>query len=224
MGTAAAHADSPDVPLLPVNSTTEAVQSSAARIVERFVEAVAGVVAIPAAPPSLEVHNTPQLAFFDARANRLVVPHWPSLDPAARAFFLGLTETQREAAGLFVGLFDTFLVAHEMAHWLQWSLELERDLYALETEANDLAVAFFMGFEGGDAWLAGLGEQLAGTAPLPDPAPENAEEAAFFNAHYAALAADPAEYGYYQFRFILDSIARRANLVFELLVRELVVG
>jgi hypothetical protein len=54
------------------------------------------------------------------------------------------------------------------------------------------------------------------------PRPPGTGEQDFFNAQYGALARNPYLYGYYQFRFILDSIDRRAELDFGSLLFEAV--
>ena len=201
------------LPPVSIAATPAEVQSAARRIISLFADAVRESLDPAASPPSIEVRNTPNLAYFDHRSWTIVLAHWPTLDRAARGFFLELTETAEDAAALFVGLFNEFLVAHEMAHWLYRTLEIERDRYASEREANDIAVAFFATSAEGEARLLALRPRLeAALDRLSDPTPPGADEAQFFNDQYAILARNPHLYGYYQFRFILDSIARRAQL------------
>ncbi|MEW5825564.1 MAG: hypothetical protein AB1778_01925 [Candidatus Bipolaricaulota bacterium] len=208
---------------LSIDATPEQVQTAAERIVFSFALAVNESLDGAAVAPTVEVLNTPNLAYFDPRAQRIVIPHWPTLDPALRRFFVELADSEEDAATLFIGLFNTFLVAHEMAHWLQWGLGVERDRYASEREANDIAVAFFGGLDGGDTLFHSLRPRLeAALARLADPTPPQSEEAQFFNSQYAALARDPYQYGYYQFRFILDSIDRRDELDFATLLAALI--
>jgi hypothetical protein len=202
------------LPFVPFDAPTSRVQSAAEQIVASFAAKVIELLD-GAVPPSVEVRNTPNLAYFDHRSWTIVIGHWPTLDPPSRAFFLELTETAEDAAALFVGLFDEFLIAHEMAHWLHRTLGVERDRYASEQEANDLAVAFFLTGNDGEARLLALRPRLeAALARLFDPTPPGADEADYFNDQYAALVRNPYLYGFYQFRFILDSIARRGELDF----------
>jgi hypothetical protein len=198
---------------VPIDATPAQVQSAARQIVTLFAETVHEFLGQAAVPPSLEVRNTPNLAYFDHRSWTIVLAHWPTLDQASRGFFLELAETAEDAAALFVALFNEFLVAHEMAHWFHRTLGIQLDRYSSEREANDIAVAFFMGSEDGEARLLALRSRLgAALARFSDPTPPEADERQFFNDQYAALARDPTLYGYYQFRFILDSIDRRAEL------------
>ena len=203
------------LPLVSIDATLNQVQSTAEQIVTLFAVAANECLDQAVVAPSVEVRNTPNLAYFDHRSWTIVLAHWPRLDEASRGFFLEMAETAEDAAALFVRLFNEFLVAHEMAHWLYRTLGIELDRYSSEREANDIAVAFFMSSEDGEARLLALRPRLeAALARLFDPTPPEADETEFFNDQYAALARNPYQYGYYQFCFILDSIDRRAELDF----------
>jgi hypothetical protein len=207
------------LPLVAIDATPAQVQSAAERIVASFAGAVDEYLGQEVAAPSVEVRSTPNLAYFDHRSWTIVLAHWPTLDRASRRFFLALTETEEDGAALFVGLFNEFLVAHEMAHWLYRAVGIERDRYSSEREANDIAVAFFLTAEDGEARLLALRPRLeAALARLSDPTPPGADKKRFFNDQYVALARNPYSYGHYQFRFILDSIGRRHELDFLSLV------
>lgn len=206
-----------------IDATPEQVQTAAQRIVFSFAEAVNGILDQAAIAPAVEIRNTPNLAYFDHRTQAIVLAHWPTLDQASREFFLDLTDSVDDAASLFVGLFNRFLVAHEMTHWLYRTLGIERDHYASEREANDMAVAFFLGIENGEAFLLRLRQMVeAAVARLSDPTPAQAEEAQYFDSQYGLLARNPYQYGYYQFQFILDSIDRRGELDFATRLTELI--
>jgi len=153
-----------------VDGTPDQVQSAAERIVELFAVATAAILDVDVTPPTIEIRSTPNLAYFDHRSWTIVLAHWPVLDPSLQAFFLELTDSPEDAAALFGVLFNEFLVAHEMAHWLQRTLGLERDRYTSEREANDIAVALFLAVEDGEARLVDLRPRLAAAlARLPDP-------------------------------------------------------
>jgi hypothetical protein len=201
------------LPSVPIDATPAQVQSAAERIVGSFAGAVSRLLDPAVYPPSVEVRNTPNLAYFDQRSWTIVLAHWPTLDRPSRGFFLEVTETPEDAAALFVGLFNDFLVAHEMAHWFYRTLGIELDHYTSERQANDIAVAFYMGSEDGEARLVALRPRVeAALARLSNPAPPDTDASDYFNGQYASLARNPTLYGYYQFRFILDSIDRRAEL------------
>lgn len=205
------------------NATPARVQTVAEQIVFSFAAAAGEILDGAVGAPSVEVRNTPNLAYFDHRAQTIVLAHWPTLDQASRGFFFDLTDSEEDAASLFVHLFNGFLVAHEMTHWLYRALGIERDRYSSEREANDMAGAFFLGIENGEALLLRLRPMLeAALARLADPTPSRADEAQFFNSRYGLLARNPYQYGYYQFRFILDSIDRRGEFDFATRLAQLI--
>lgn len=197
------------------------VKARAELIARSFAERVGTVAGPLRYVPAVRVWSTPALAYFDIRARRITLPYWPTLEAEVRAFFLSLASDADAAEALFAELFTWFLVAHEMAHWLQGELGIVLDRYQDERMANDLAVAFFMA-EGDEARLLNLGELLnRALQSLSDPVPPGEDRPTYFNLNYADLAVDPARYGYYQFALIADAITRRADLVFGILVRSL---
>jgi len=217
--TLAVHA-APELLPVTIETSVTGVQSGAERIVSLFAVATGEVLDLEPRPPSVAIRNTPNLAYFDHRSGTIVLAHWPTLGPDLRGFFLGLADTAEEAGALFVGLFDQFLVAHEMGHWAQRGLGVKRDRYGAEREANDLAVAFFRTVTDGELLLLDLRSRVAeALSRLADPTPADEDEREFFNTQYAQLARNPAAYGYYQFRFILDSIDARESLDFKSLLR-----
>ncbi|GAB4305504.1 MAG: hypothetical protein Kow0097_03960 [Candidatus Bipolaricaulota bacterium] len=181
-------------------------------LVQSYVAWVVPIAGPLPAPPILSVRNTPNLAYFDPRSNLIVVPCWPTLTDSQQAFFLSLTASAEEAALLFGELFNWFLIAHEMTHWLQHALDLGGDPYTRERMANECAVAFFMESEAAEERLVELERILAYALDgLADPVPPGTDSAAYFNLHYHDLAQDPAKYGHFQFRFITDAIAHRKS-------------
>jgi len=205
-----------------IDTTVVGVQSAAERIVELFAARTGELLGLAVVPPGVEIRNTPNLAYFDHRSGRIVLAHWPTLGSASKAFFIDLAGTEEEGGALFVSLFNEFLVAHEMGHWVQRGFGIVRDRYGREQEANDIAVAFFRSIEGGEPRLNELRPRLeSALARLSDPTPADLDERAFFNAQYAKLAVNPAAYGYYQFRFILNSIESGDRLEFAMLLRQM---
>ena len=199
-----------------------AVQASLEQTIRAYALAASAVVGDVGPLPEIVVENTPHLAYFNRQTHRIVVPYWPPQESTV-TFFLTLTAGDEAAARiLFTELFDWFLVAHELMHWLQTVRGAALDYYHAEISANDGAVAFYgLSPESEerllrlDALLAAALEQLA------DPTPPALDPVTYFNAFYATLTGDPYRYGYYQFRFIRDSIARRHELAFAVVVAAL---
>ena len=210
---------------LPATASAFDVQTTAERIVRAFAaETSVGLGLVDAADiPRVVVRNTANLAYFDHRSGEIVTSHWGTLDEPQRRFFLTITDDdQDQAAELFTSLFNGFLVAHEMTHWLQRRCNLHLDHYTSEAMANDVAVAFFMLLEKGEEQMLALQRRLEQALEhLSDPVPQGEDPVATFNAHYAEIARDPYAYGYYQFLLIIDAIDRRADLSFEWFIRSM---
>jgi hypothetical protein len=179
------------LPFIPIDAPVNQVQSAAERIVASFATRVIDLLD-RGVPPSVEVRNTPNLAYFDHRSWTIVTAHWPTLGSPSREFFLKLTETAEDAAALFVGLFNEFLVAHEMAHWLYRTLGIELDRYTSEREANDLAAAFFVASPDGQTRLLALRPRLeAALARLADPTPPRYRRAGLLQRSIRRVGEEP---------------------------------
>jgi hypothetical protein len=210
-------------PSLPPSTTQSEVQTATESIVTAYVEAVARTLGEPATSPTIDVRNTPYLAYFDPRALKIVLPYWPPEKESTRTFFFELADGDEAwAEAFFAELFDWFLVAHEMTHWLQTELGLSLDHFTAEAMANDVAVAFHMENAQGEERLLQLDAMLVRALDhLTNPKPDGMETASYFNAFYMVLTQDPWKYGYYQFGLIRDSIARRSDLALEALLMSL---
>jgi len=198
------------------------VRADAEQTIRAYALAASTVVGDVGALPEVVVENTPHLAYFSRRTHRIVIPYWPPQESTV-AFFLTLTAgDEARARELFTELFDWFLVAHESTHWLQAVGGAALDYYHAEVSANDGAVAFFGLFPESEERLLRLDALLAGALEqLADPTPSSLDPVTYFNAFYSSLTGDPYRYGYYQFRFIRDSIARRHELTFAEIVAAL---
>ena len=221
-GAAPPPAVAPHAPLVPVHADTAALRADAQAIVTAFAAAVARARgASLGAAPTVQVRNTPQLIFYGATADQVVVPWWETQPPAMHATFRTFARGgDAEAEHLFRAFFNRFLVAHEAAHWFQARAGRRAPtLYENEDMANRLAVAFWRTQPGGEPFLAEL-ERLAtrAAANLPDPTPAGEDAVAYFGANYQTLGRDPLKYGYYQFRFMRDALRERTGLDFARMV------
>ncbi len=191
------------------------LQAAVEGTVQAYVLAAVELGGDAGAPPEILVANTPQLSYYSPRANRIVIPYWPPQESTV-AFFLVLTDgDEAMAEELFTELFDWFLVAHELTHWLMTAHGAEADHYTSEAMANDGAVAFYNLSPGSEERLLRLDTLLAiALERLADPTPASLDPVTYFNAFYPALTSNPRQYGYFQFRFIRDAIARRHELEF----------
>lgn len=207
---------------VPAHAEPAQLQAHAQAIVDAFADEVArSRGATLGATPAVEVRNTPQLIFFGATSNTIVVPWWATQpDPMREVFrtFAGGDDAQAEH--LFRAFFNQFLIAHEAGHWYQARANRrEPTLYENERQANRLAVAFWRTQPDGARLLAALeGMATRAAAALPDPTPAGEDPVAYFGANYQTLGRDPRKYGHYQFRFMADALRERETLDFARLV------
>ncbi|MBI5631767.1 MAG: hypothetical protein HY921_12890 [Elusimicrobia bacterium] len=116
----------------------------------------------------------------------------------------------------FSMLFRWLFVPHELAHAFQTASRVDPGHAASERQANDAAVAFLMTEPEGPGRLTELESLLQTASKQWPPIPADPQEAdSYFNKNYDELTKDPARYGAYQLRYLLDSLARRNSLRFE---------
>ena len=113
---------------------------------------------------------------------------------------------------MFSEIFNSLLVSHELGHHLQWLSGRNRTLdnWQLETEANQIAIAYWSIAPEGDAPIATRVtnfERFLGS--LPNPVPAGTDAHAYFEANYEQLGSDPAAYGWYQGAFMRTAWANR---------------
>lgn len=199
----------------PASPDAAVIQADVEHAVAAYAAAVLEVAGAADPPPEVVVRNTPYLAHYSPQTHRIMIPYWPPQESTV-IFFLALMDGDEALAEeLFAELFDWFLVAHELTHWLMIARGFEVDHYRGEALANDGAVAFYNLYPESEERLLRLDALLAAALErLPDPTPPQLSPVTYFNAFYPSLAGDPSRYGYYQFRFIRDSIARRDELSF----------
>jgi hypothetical protein len=200
------------------------LRRSSQAIVDSYVKEAAAAGVEPAYTPSVVIETTPGLIFFTRDKRTITVPRWPDVPEEARAIFREFTAGDGEKAELlFRSLFNWFFIAHEASHWLREEHGGDVDHYASEVEANDLAAAFWARDGTNAQRLATLESLLSEIVTrVPDPTPAGTSPREYFNTHYDELGQDPMKYGYYQFRFVLDSLRRRSELRFGEQVRRAV--
>ncbi len=192
--------------LIPVYADSTQLHTGAQAVVDAFAAEVArargGALA---EAPTVAVRNTPQLILFNGTSNTIVVPWWETQPDEMRAVFrtfAGGGDAQAER--FFRAFFNRFLIAHEAGHWFQARADRrEPTLYANETVANRLAVAFWRTQPDGERFLAELERLAIGAAEaLPDPTPPGEDPVAYFGANYQTLGRDPLQYGYSMVRAV----------------------
>jgi hypothetical protein len=181
--------------------------------------------------PEIREWTRPSMISWRQEAKAVAMPRWEELTDVQRQLLARMASVDGSRA-LFEELFHWFLVVHELTHALQNNLggAARRDHVdhaASEKSANDVAVAYFCERAESRRRLADLATRLeASRSRLPSLA-EFADEAALartFDANYDELTRDPARYGAFQVRFILDSVRRSDELSFDATLRKAIGG
>lgn len=206
--------DSPLTQVIPSYADTAVLRLGAQAVVDAFGERVAALRPDLGPVPTVQVHNTPLLIYYQPSEVQIVVPWWNDLPARQKAMFTVFGGDSVEGERIFRAFFNRFIVAHEAGHWLQHRTGTRQEtLYANENQANGIAVAFWRTQPGGEALLAELERMLVGIVERTrDPTPAGEDPVAFFGANYRALAEDGVGYGYFQFRFMQSAIRDRARL------------
>ena len=164
-------------------------------------------------PPQVMEWTRPSLISWRREKNAVAVPKWDELTKEQREALATLAGSEDDAPAFFSWLFRWFLIPHELTHALQEGASDPLDHARSEQQANDVATAFWMEQPGGPTQLAAMETFVSAAAErLPLPVPDGANEDAFFNDNYDALAAKPVDYGAFQLRFILKSLSKMHRL------------
>lgn len=182
---------------------------------DRFVAAVRACGVEPVFIPSVVVETRPSLVSYNTTDRVVRMSRWSELDGGMQGLMsawsaqgtLGL-----EPEGMFDEIFNRFLLAHELGHYLEhMSGRLNAiDLWESEVEANRIAIAFWASQEDEagrlPARVANFNVFLEG---LPSPVPEGEDAHAYFVTNYERLGSDAAAYGWYQGAFLRTAWAQR---------------
>lgn len=201
------------------------LQAKVTAIRDRFVEAVKACGVKPAFEPGVEILSTPAVIAYDGDKRRLEIGRFQTLPPPIQGFFAQWAAHDmpgRPPEELFDSLFNGFLVAHELGHWVddQSDRALKLDHYQAELQANRFAIAF----AALDPETAPRRAQVVGRfsflGTLPDPVPAGEDHRAWFNANYAGLPGrDPIAYNWFQGELMRQAWAMRDQADFCALVK-----
>lgn len=195
-------------PLDPLASQGEGIR-------DRFIAAIRTCGAEPSFIPSVAVETRPSLVSYNTGDRVVRMSRWSELDDGMQGLMtawaaegaLGLAPDR-----MFDEIFNSFLLAHELGHYLEhMSGRLNTvDLWESEVEANRIAVAFWATQPDQADRLplrvANFNRFLEG---LPSPVPEGEDAHAYFVSNYERLGSDAAAYGWYQGAFLRTAWAER---------------
>ncbi len=214
-----------DAPASAPAPTIVPIQAEVEHIVARFmIRAKAFLPGVKA--PKVVISFTPQLSWIEDDGSAIHTVAWSQCPPDMQGFFaqiLGKTPPMPPAQ-FFHDVFNTFLVPHEMSHFVdarRGHLKNGGNFYGGEVRANRIAVAFWLKEKHGRARMEKLMNAVAvAESNLPSPVPAGQDKVAYFNANYLDLLNDPSKYGWYQFRMFLDAWDQRDTSDFDKLLSE----
>ena len=207
-------------PPLHAMNAADPVAGKANVIRNRFVAAIRNCGAIPSFVPNVVVRTEPTMVSYKFGDRSIYLPRWSELPPPMQemmAAWAAQGTMGLNPQGMFEEVFDDFLVAHELGHYLEhMSGRMEAlDRADSETEANQIALAFWS-LDSGDA--ARLPQRFDNLTRflygLPNPVPTGEEPLAYFAKDYWKIAADGAAYSWYQGMFLRSAWAKRNDRTF----------
>ncbi|ESQ90477.1 hypothetical protein [Asticcacaulis benevestitus] len=201
------------------------IQAEVEQIVATFMTS-AGDLVKGFTTPKVVVSFTPELSWIKPDGSEVHTVAWVQCPPDFQSFIASLLgDTPIMAPDVFFGdVFNTFLVPHEMSHFVDAKRDNLRNggrFYDGEVHANRVAVAFWLSQTGGKARMERLMSAVEVVeSHLPSPVPEGQDRIAYFQENYTKLGSDPAAYGWYQFRMFLDAWALRDEKDFKTLLEQ----
>lgn len=208
-----------------VDDPLATVQAEVEDIVRRFM-IEAGPIVKDFPTPRVVLSFTPALSWIKEDGSEIHTVAWSQCPSDFQGFIASLLGQPpiADPAWFFSEVFNAFLVPHEMSHFVDAKsgrLENGGRLYDGEVHANRVAVAFWLTQPGGEARLSKLMDVVRVVqGNLPNPVPVGEDRVAFFQKNYAALGANPAAYGWYQFQMFLDAWALKDQKDFKTLLAE----
>ena len=196
------------------------LEAKVAGIRDRFVAAVRACGVDPAFVPKTELATDARVISYDPEKRAVIIGRWEALPLPIQAFFsswAGHDMPGETPDKLFDKLFNGFLVAHELGHWVgdQSGRMATLDYYDFEIEANRFAIAF----AALDAKTLAAREETVGQFSfiqmLPNPVPKGQTPRQYFNDNYTTLTTrDPVAYNWYQGHFMQTAWEQRHGVDF----------
>lgn len=199
-------------------TASDPVQQKVTLIRDRFVASAKACGLKNAFIPTVKIEtNGSVISYFQ---KTLVIGRWEDLPPPIKGLLeaWAAKETPGESGHrLFDDLFNGFLVAHELGHWVgdvsgRWAT---LDRWDSEMEANRIAIAFAELDTTTAAKLEKTVSEFAFIRGTPDPVPPGQDPRKFFDDHYDTLSrTDPVAYSWFQGRLMQLAWAQRSNADF----------
>jgi hypothetical protein len=182
---------------------------------------------IPLPVPAIRIDQDAQVARYDNEKNVVHMLRWDTASMRARATFNLMAIYCKDGTtgkSLFSESYDRLFFTHELAHWLQLQFRNQSaDHYALELEANRMAVAYWSQRPNDRIWLGRLVERYRKIlTQLPSPVPNGQRPSDYFNKNYAAWVDNgKLEYGTSQLTMVVQAWDDRDRPTFAEMIHSL---
>lgn len=196
--------------------------------VQRRVEAIRDDFAVKVArcgrswpkSPEMIADTRPAMIFFNEKRISIHYPIWSDLPAETRSSLAAAAaDAPRRPTpeAHFAAVFQRFLIAHELGHYLEILGGRKLSWWESEYQANRVAVAYWRLKDGDRAVLRQLKDYWTHESKRPSPAPAGADLPAFFN----RSTFDPATYGWWQAEMTRRAWQARRSTSFCALVKDL---
>ena len=207
------------VPLASAAQTApDPVEAKVTAIRDRFAAAVQACGVEPAFVPAVSISTDASVISYYRKT--LIIGRWEELPPPIHGFAdAWASEVMPGESGqaLYDKIFNGFLVAHELGHWVgDWSGRwVTLDRWDSEMEANQFAIAFATLDPTTAADLEKTVSMFEFLHAGPGPTPAGEDERTYFDENYEALSTrDPMGYSWFQGRLMQLAWDQRGNADF----------
>jgi hypothetical protein len=184
------------------------VMLRASRVRDQFVAAIQACGVEPTYLPNV-IANTPNDGIhYDDGDHAVHISRWSKLDPHVSDAMAGWAKQGKlglDPEGMWGEIFNEFLVAHELGHYLEYMSGNigSLDNWQAEVDADRIALAFWALDKDSTRKLPTRVENYSAfLLSLPSPVPAGEDARAYFGNHYEDLTKDLGAYGWYQGQFM----------------------
>jgi hypothetical protein len=184
------------------------VMIRASTVRDRFIAAIEACGVKPTYLPNV-IANTPNDGIhYDDGDHAVHISRWSKLDPQVKDAMVGWAKQGKlglDPERMWGEIFNEFLVAHELGHYLEYMSGTigNLDNWQAEVDANRIALAFWaLDNDAAKKLPTRVENYSAFLLSLPTPVPRGEDSRAYFGNHYEDLTKDLGAYGWYQGQFM----------------------
>ena len=196
---------------------SDPVAAQASAIRDRFVSAIRNCGAAPSFVPPVVVDSHADIVSYSYTDRSVHLTRWTDLPPPFKDFIAAWAAQGTmglRPEDMFREIFNDFLVAHELGHYLKHLSGRAQTLDPTdaETEANRIALAFWaLDPTERERLPARYANFTNALLTLPDPVPSGLNARDYLAENYAIVARNGVAHGWYQGRFMKEAWEKRGE-------------